>query len=80
MVAVAVAAERVMPPILTPREAMEAYEEARESVRIYEAARASARAKTMSVRVVEGILWGSTATLIAFVLAFAAQALGIYPI
>jgi hypothetical protein len=70
----------MMSPILTPREAIEAYEEARESARIYEAARASAQAKRMSVRVVEGIMWGSTATLIAFVLAIAAQALGVYPI
>lgn len=69
-----------MSPILTPRETMEAYEAARESAQIYEAARASARVKPMSVRVAEGILWGSTATLVAFVLAIAAQTLGVYPI
>jgi hypothetical protein len=34
----------------------------------------------MNVRVVEGILWASMASVVAFALAIAAQALGVYPI
>jgi hypothetical protein len=69
-----------MSPILTPSETIEAYEAARASVQAYEVARASARSKLMNVRVVEGIVWTSMASVVAFALAIAAQALGVYPI
>ena len=69
-----------MSPILTLSETIEAYEAARASVQAYDVARASARLKPMNAWVVEGIVWASMVSVVAFALAIAAQALGVYPI